>query len=450
MTRTYSLPAIVSSGKRLLKAMLLLPRLILAVAFAALPATSSALTVPVADVWHVTGYEFEASSSPGSSDSQAVSGTATLTEKVPGTTYTLTFDLFGEEESFDLTLTGDQLVGSSSTSLGGGVTEYWRMSLKIVDQNTILLNDFYARVGSGGPWPAEPLSFDAVGGVLTRAPLPASNPAAWAGDYPPLATLNFGTDASSPGISEEDEEEIEAFSLVPVPGGGFQLHIDGEEEFELEVSGDVLSFEEQDTDDYVMYENTNWRVVSLGFSDYVHVLQLGGGRILIIGSGSEAARSIWKPTSAQRNFLDWADLYVEIAGGSAPVTYSAWASSVGLTGESADANAKPSADGLANLVRYAMNLDNSPSAGELPASGITKVGGVDHLTLEFNVRNLMQGVRLEVQQSPDLGVNGWSAVPQANIQPVPATDPETTRYRVAVPLTGEQRRFLRLKATKGD
>jgi hypothetical protein len=73
---------------------------------------------------------------------------------------------------------------------------------------------------------------------------------------------------------------------------------------------------------------------------------------------------------------------------------------------------------------------------------------VDHLTMEFNVRNLLPGARLEVQQSPDLGINSWSLVPEANITPVAGTDPETTRYRVALPLTGQQRRFLRLKATE--
>ncbi len=445
MTEITSRP---STGRRLSQGIRLLPQLLLAILLAALPATSAALPVPVANVWHLTGYEFEVKSGPPSSDAQAVSGTATLTAKVPGSTYTLTFDLFGEEESFDLTLTGDQLVGSTTVNIGGGVTQFWKMTLKIVDQNTILLSDVFTTVGSGGPYPAEPLSFDAVGGVLTRAPLPAVNHSAWAGTYPTRSALNFGTDSGTPGIEEETGDEIEAFTLVAAGGGTYQVFIDGEEDLELSTSGSILSFEEADTDDYVMLDNATWRVQATAYSDRVNVLQLGGGRILVIGSGAETARSIFKATSTQRNFLDWADLYLEIAGGPAPVTYSAWASSLGLTGGNADANAKPSPDGLPNLVRYAMKLGNAPTAGQLPASGVTRISGVDHLTMEFNVRNLLPGVRLEVQQSPDLGVNGWSLVPEANITPVAGTDPETTRYRVALPLTGQQRRFLRLKATE--
>jgi hypothetical protein len=428
--------------------MCLLPQLLLAILLAALPAISSALPVPVADVWHLTGYEFEAKSSPPSSDAQAVSGTATLTAKVPGSTYTLTFDLFGEEESFDLTLSGDRLVGSSTVNLGGGVTEFWQMTLKIVDQNTILLSDIFTTVGSGGPYPAEPLSFDAVGGVLTRAPLPAANHAAWAGNHPLRDFLSIGTDAGSRGIEEESDDEYETFTLVAAGGGAFQLLIDGEEELELNISGNTLSFEESDSDTNVLFENASWRVQATGYSDRVYALQLGGGRILAIGSGAQAARSIFKATSVQRNFLDWADLYLEIAGGPAPVAYSTWASSLGLSGGNADVNAKPSADGLPNLVRYAMKLGNAATAGQLPASGVTRISGVDHLTMEFNVRNLLPGARLEVQQSPDLGINSWSLVPEANITPVAGTDPETTRYRVALPLTGQQRRFLRLKATE--
>ena len=428
--------------------MCLLPKVILSFILAMLPVVSSATVVPVADVWYLTGYEFEATGGPPSSGAQSVATTATLTAKVPGTTYTLTFDVDGEEESFDLTLAGDRLVGSSVVNPGGGVTEYWRMTLRIVDQNTILLSDIFTAVGGGGPFPAEPLSFDAVGGVLTRAPLPAVNSSAWAGTYPVRSSLNFGTDAGSRGIQEETDDEIEAFTLVAAGGGTYQVFIDGEEELELDVSGSVLSFEESDTDDYVMYEDSNWRVEATGFSDRVYVLQLGGGRILIIGSGAEAAKSIWKATSAQRNFLDWADLYLEIAGGPAPVTYSDWASSLGLTGSNAEETAKPAPDGLPNLVRYAMNLDNSPAPGELPVAGITRISGVDHHTLEFCVRNLMPGVRLEVQQSADLRVDGWSPVPEANIVPVPDSDDQTTRYRVALPMSGDQRRFVRLKATE--
>ncbi|WAC20922.1 hypothetical protein OVA24_05950 [Luteolibacter sp. SL250] len=442
------IPSRPSSGHTLFHRMRHLPQVIASAILTMLPAVAPAVVVPVADVWHLTGYEFEATSSPASADAEPVSGTATLTEKVAGTTYTLTFDLFGEEESFDLTLTGDRLVGSSTVNVGGGVTEFWKMTLKIVDQNTILLSDIFTTVASGGPYPAEPLSFDAVGGVLTRAPLPTANPTAWAGTFPTRSALNFGTDAGSRGIEEETGDEIEAFTLVAAGGGTYQVFIDGEEDLELDVSGNILTFEESDEDDYVMFEDANWRVEATMFSDRVYVHQLGGGRILVIGNGMEAAKSIFKATSAQRNFLDWADLYLEIAGGPAPVTYSTWASSLGLTGGNADANAKPSADGLPNLVRYAMNLDNSSAPGELPASGIAKVGGVDHITLAFSLRDLMPGVKLEVQQSTDLAANGWSPVPQANVAPIADSDPATTRYRVAVPLAGEPRRFLRLKATE--
>lgn len=128
-----------------------------------------------------------------------------------------------------------------------------------------------------------------------------------------------------------------------------------------------------------------------------------------------------------------------------PPAFAAWATGLGLSGASAAADAVPFTDGAPNLVRYAMNLGATPSAGQLPVLTSVTENGVLYLKLQYRQRKGLTAVTLTPEWAPDLQT--WSAVAPTDLAQLPDDDADTARFeaRAAVPPSGSV--FLRLRAT---
>ena len=123
-----------------------------------------------------------------------------------------------------------------------------------------------------------------------------------------------------------------------------------------------------------------------------------------------------------------------------------WAGALGLTGPNAALIASPFPDGVPNLARYAMNLGANPAAGQLPALSHVTLSGVPYVTLQFRERKGLTAVQLGAEFSPDLQT--WTPVPPENVSPLADDDANTARYEARLPLPGNGRVFLRLRATQ--
>ncbi len=125
--------------------------------------------------------------------------------------------------------------------------------------------------------------------------------------------------------------------------------------------------------------------------------------------------------------------------------FSTWAEDLGLTGDDALPGATPFADGLANVVRYAMNLNTSPHASHLPTVAVTHIENVPHLTLEYRQRKNLEGVTLIPQWSQNLTV--WEDIPLEAITQLADVDETTERYLAIKPLGTNGQMFMRVRVT---
>ncbi len=350
--------------------------------------SSAAIEVPQAAVWHLKAFVFETDPYPAGFSMEEEEGTATLTEKVPGSVYTLTFDLEGEEESFDLTVQGDLLVGSSEDG-DGAFTDYWRLTLRIVDENTLVFTDVWATMTSSAD--STPVYFDCAGGLLTRAPLPVSPAVEWEGNYKTLGYVESGVDTGEPGIWYYGEAGGDV-AITKKEDGSYLAVIeadDEDDELELSLVDGRLEFSEDDTEPHVLHEDGAWRFENVLFSDRAVALPLGNGRIFAMQSGSEITKRIQKSNGSTWNYINWADLFVwvlEKEGAEEPEGFASWVEER-FTGEEAAApeisgpEADPDKDGIPNLLEYAFNLDPKVSGRQVVEAG-TGTSGLPAVTLE--------------------------------------------------------------------
>ncbi|MBC8008910.1 MAG: fibronectin type III domain-containing protein [Burkholderiales bacterium] len=111
-------------------------------------------------------------------------------------------------------------------------------------------------------------------------------------------------------------------------------------------------------------------------------------------------------------------------------------------------NADPDADGVVNLLEYALDSDPTlADGGNLPTTSTVVDGGQSYLAITFVRRtNLDSGVTYAPESSADLV--DWSGVP---VQVGSAVDngdgTETVVYRDALPLAGNPKRFIRVRVT---
>ena len=143
-------------------------------------------------------------------------------------------------------------------------------------------------------------------------------------------------------------------------------------------------------------------------------------------------------------------------------TISHYLTAAGLTGTNTAPTADPDADGLSNLVEYALNLNPAQSdagSGSLPQSqvAIRAYRGASYLSIRFVRVPLATDISYVVESSPDL--LGWTTVASATgggaltgsgvvSDDASSTAPHTVEVRDTVPQTDGQRRFLRLRITQ--
>jgi beta-galactosidase len=124
-------------------------------------------------------------------------------------------------------------------------------------------------------------------------------------------------------------------------------------------------------------------------------------------------------------------------------TFAQYLATLGLSGNNALPGAQPFADRLPNLLRYAMNLDASPSTGQLP---VWTLSGSTGVAVQFRLRKGMVGVALHVQMSADLA--NWTDLPAGQLLQLSDDDPETGRYEAHLPVTMGSTMFLRLEGVQ--
>jgi len=123
---------------------------------------------------------------------------------------------------------------------------------------------------------------------------------------------------------------------------------------------------------------------------------------------------------------------------------SGWAEQLGLTGADAAPEARPFSDGLPNLVRYALGLDATPSPEEYPVFGKSNEPASADFAFEYSQRHPLVGVALNVEWSVDLVT--WEDVPMELVVPLEETDDSSQRFSVEIPVSENERRYLRLSA----
>jgi hypothetical protein len=166
----------------------------------------------------------------------------------------------------------------------------------------------------------------------------------------------------------------------------------------------------------------NWGLPQLGPSFYVYFDNNDNTLVFLPGLPEEFA--LYRVRPFDGSFIGWTATYA-------------------LFGAEAEPTAKPFADNLPNLIRYALNLGSSATPpSNLPLSQVVEISGTRYLTLEFRVRKYLDGA-LVPQFSTTL--NQWTPVPAANIYRLADDDVNTERHVVRMPLTGTSG-FLRLSA----
>jgi len=126
------------------------------------------------------------------------------------------------------------------------------------------------------------------------------------------------------------------------------------------------------------------------------------------------------------------------------INLSQWMADEGLTGANAQPTATPFGGRTANLLRYAMNLDATPTPALLPTTGLTNNGGTNYLTIIYRARKNMSDYQLVPQYSTDL--SAWTNVDAGNITQLSDADSFTAQFQAAVALPGNGQVYLRVQA----
>lgn len=119
-------------------------------------------------------------------------------------------------------------------------------------------------------------------------------------------------------------------------------------------------------------------------------------------------------------------------------TYAEWAAGLGVTTKSADDDG----DGYSNLLEYALGMSPTSGGDVKLSSGVADVSGQKFLQLSVNRTLVRPGIIWSLERSADM-VN-WSSATSAVI-----TDTASQLVlRDTLPLTGAEKRFIRLRATE--
>ena len=127
------------------------------------------------------------------------------------------------------------------------------------------------------------------------------------------------------------------------------------------------------------------------------------------------------------------------------INYNQWATVSNLSGNAAFPAATPFGGGLANLIRYAMNLDLSPTPAFMPVLTMDTTNGAPSMHIQYRVRKNMTDAQVIPQYSSDL-VN-WLNITPGTISQLRDDDNYTARYEASVPVPANGPIFLRVLVT---
>lgn len=106
-------------------------------------------------------------------------------------------------------------------------------------------------------------------------------------------------------------------------------------------------------------------------------------------------------------------------------------------------------DGLNDLLEAAFNLDpGSPDAPQAYSQSIVQDTGEDYLQLVYRRHKWHSGITLEPQRSTGLDAPGWTTTGITVVSTDEIdTDTDMVTVRSSTPVSGEDRQFMRLRAT---
>ncbi len=163
----------------------------------------------------------------------------------------------------------------------------------------------------------------------------------------------------------------------------------------------------------------------------------------VTGSRSGSFTSLVLPNINANLGWDTSQLYTAGTIAVQTINFVQWVGVVGLNGSNAQPLARPFG-GLANAIRYAMNLDTSAAPANSPLLGTAVINGVNYLTLQYRARKNMTDYQLVPQFSTDLVT--WTNVDAGNITQLADDDVYTSRYQASAPLPPNGSVFLRVVA----
>lgn len=239
----------------------------------------------------------------------------------------------------------------------------------------------------------------------------------------PVTTGHKGWFGQS-SVSQDGVDAAQSGQITDNQASHLTLHVSGLSgisfywKISSEAGWDYLRFFIDGVEQTQITGEVDWQPKAFPLSSGAHTLTWSYTKDDIYSSGSDAG---------------WVDDVVLVPADS----FSTWLAAAGLSGENATPMADPDADGIANLLEYALDLDPLlTSTSGLPM--VTRSG--NQLTLTY--RRVRAELAYTVETSTNLSTGTWTSV--GVNQGTPAADGSVT---ASIPLSGP-RTFLRLNVTR--
>lgn len=390
--------------------------------------------------WHLNGYHIEVTADKPVSETESISGTVTI--NVGAGSVSFNTNLGNWTESDGLTQTDDTY---RMVYPPDGDPEFI-IAIRVIDEDTLSISTTDLWLDAKG---FDIERTEGLVGVLTKEQIPAPDPNAWEGEFTAKGTMlkEVENDGDAVRLQNQDFE-------MPIEANpdGTSYNLIAEDGFadNMIPAGNSLRWSFNDTSDYILWSDSFITTHHVQTRDQVRVLQLGEGKLAFF-----LLYHLRAITESSDEYYDGIRFLSEFEHGSfilVPQITSSFEEAVagaGLSGSEALPVAAPFNDGVANLLKYAFNMDFSGpdsrrleygaggTAG-LPAIELDDTGNEPELIIEF-LRRKNSDLIYTPKFSSDLG--DWTSV--NGDETVGPIDEEWERVTVtqAAPETGTDRMF---------